>query len=954
METTKSSKDLKVRNVSLHSRGKKETGTLYLTRHHLIFSYVPDTAPRTSTSSKVEQLRTSASLDGAHRSRESSDSTSRQVTHSKARPKEIWVPCPMINHCVLRPSHSSGSRTYENNNTITTENGDGDLEEGAFPPVFGTSAYSSARPSTDSAHLAPFSSPQRSSSPAPSVTGMPSASESVRTPAIRIQRRDFQMMAFHFHPSPSDKSSPDDTAREAFYFLRSRCVVDSVQDMLAFHFKAPPEEMAVEEPHYDARREFSRMGIGGKAAEGPGSAWRISDINKKYDYSPTYPSVLCVPRAVSDNMLKYGGVFRSKARIPTLTYLHSNGGSITRSSQPMVGISNKRNPQDERLISAIFSSHTPLQQSPTESPVQIPSDGGTEVPGLPTSQSETALDESFNEEEATPRKRIYGSTRRNMIFDARPKINALVNKGSGGGYEDLSNYSGPAGTTVERTFMDIQNIHVMKKSLAKVVQSFANSDYLDMKPNEEVLRNSGWLTHIAGMLDGSEMVARIVGLGGSHALVHCSDGWDRTAQVAALAQVMLDPHYRSFNGFIALVQKDFIAFGHKFHHRHGIQGSEEWFEIENERVLPARAKQTGNNDSAGLNSFGSKALSGAKNWFEKNRGGLFRGQNDSRDSAEDADSRPSSPPPNSVMHSVPTTSTKKDRDHKTNVNEMGPIFHQFLDAVYQLQYQYPNSFEFNERFLKRLFYQAHSGQYGEFLFNNEKERSEHEGKFQSVWPHFLSRRHEFTNPDYVAKIDDPLLFPKRQGSNREIDVRWWSGLFGRKDEDMNTPRALAPPDPQPADQKVPSLSMQPSTLSLEDGAKLEQIETESSSSGAIKEAKSFPNLGAVRNSLSSSFDAMQVGSSGTQKEAVENGAVAAHPIINSRETNPEVPEKYVKDAEVAGGSNEASRSSKAPVDQLEMDEGDPLGASAGNKVPNVSGGRLDFAAFAKSSAYSDR
>ena len=28
-------------------------------------------------------------------------------------------------------------------------------------------------------------------------------------------------------------------------------------------------------------------------------------------------------------------------------------------------------------------------------------------------------------------------------------------------------------------------------------------------------------------------------------LVHCSDGWDRTPQVISLAEVMLDPYYRT-------------------------------------------------------------------------------------------------------------------------------------------------------------------------------------------------------------------------------------------------------------------------------------------------------------------------------------------------------------------------------------------------------------------------
>lgn len=32
-------------------------------------------------------------------------------------------------------------------------------------------------------------------------------------------------------------------------------------------------------------------------------------------------------------------------------------------------------------------------------------------------------------------------------------------------------------------------------------------------------------------------------------MVHCSDGWDRTAQLTSLAMLMLDSHYRTLRGF---------------------------------------------------------------------------------------------------------------------------------------------------------------------------------------------------------------------------------------------------------------------------------------------------------------------------------------------------------------------------------------------------------------------
>lgn len=36
---------------------------------------------------------------------------------------------------------------------------------------------------------------------------------------------------------------------------------------------------------------------------------------------------------------------------------------------------------------------------------------------------------------------------------------------------------------------------------------------------------------------------------GISVMIHCSDGWDRTAQTCSLASLMLDPYYRTINGF---------------------------------------------------------------------------------------------------------------------------------------------------------------------------------------------------------------------------------------------------------------------------------------------------------------------------------------------------------------------------------------------------------------------
>ena len=62
------------------------------------------------------------------------------------------------------------------------------------------------------------------------------------------------------------------------------------------------------------------------------------------------------------------------------------------------------------------------------------------------------------------------------------------------------------------------------------------------------LDSSGWLRHIKTILDTSAFICQAVNSGKS-VVVHCSDGWDRTAQVCSLASLMLDPYYRTLQGF---------------------------------------------------------------------------------------------------------------------------------------------------------------------------------------------------------------------------------------------------------------------------------------------------------------------------------------------------------------------------------------------------------------------
>lgn len=535
--------------------------------------------------------------------------------------------------------------------------------------------------------------------------------------------------------------------------------------------------------------------------------WRISKINLDYSFSPTYPAMLPVPASISDVTLNYAKSYRSRARIPALTYLHPvNDCSITRCSQPLVGVRGNRSIQDEKLLAAIFNTtraERPLSEYNSPPPEREDS-AGSSMSNMALSNSNTNVDDlqqpdaealedavisklrgdddtASDADEKRPM--VYGAQQRNMIVDARPSINAMVNHATGMGSEDMNNYK-----FATKVYLGIDNIHVMRDSLNKVVDALKDSDLTPLGPNRELLQKSDWLKHISNVLDGVGLIARQVGLQHSHVLIHCSDGWDRTSQLSSLSQLCLDPYYRTLEGFIVLVEKDWLSFGHMFKHRSGFLSSDKWFHIENERI------SRGNEDADGRDQSG--AMLGAQKAFENaflSARGFFSNSrnNDSRESLNidsdiDAGGNDSESHPN---RRIVSRSGGKDKDKPTTkVKETSPIFHQFLDATYQLLYQHPTRFEFTERFLRRLLYHLYSCQYGTFLGDSEKERKDARlaERTRSVWDYFLARKPEFINPKYDPVVDDNVRGKERLIFPRPGEARWWNEVFGRTDEEMNS------------------------------------------------------------------------------------------------------------------------------------------------------------------------
>ncbi|XP_026791826.3 myotubularin-related protein 1a isoform X3 [Pangasianodon hypophthalmus] len=286
----------------------------------------------------------------------------------------------------------------------------------------------------------------------------------------------------------------------------TKCAFPLFNDLPLFAFQYTEKYLVEGWKVYDPVSEYKRMGL-------PNESWTISKINSNYEVCDTYPALLVIPTSIKDDELKRVAAFRAKHRIPVLSWIHPESqATIVRCSQPLVGPSDRRCKEDERYLQTIMDANA--------------------------------------------------QSHKLSIFDARQNSVADTNKAKDGGYESESFYP-----NAELNFLDIPNIHVMRESLRKlkeVVYPTINEPHW-----HSAVDATHWLEYIRLLLAGAVRIADKVECSKSSVVVHCSDGWDRTAQLTSLAMLMLDSYYRTLRGFQVLIEKEWISFGHKFASRVG-------------------------------------------------------------------------------------------------------------------------------------------------------------------------------------------------------------------------------------------------------------------------------------------------------------------------------------------------------------------------------------------------
>ncbi|XP_075390808.1 phosphatidylinositol-3,5-bisphosphate 3-phosphatase MTMR3 isoform X2 [Tenrec ecaudatus] len=300
------------------------------------------------------------------------------------------------------------------------------------------------------------------------------------------------------------------------------------------------------------KNEVERMGFD------MNNAWRISNINEKYKLCGSYPQELIVPAWITDKELESVASFRSWKRIPAVVYRHqSNGAVIARCGQPEVSWWGWRNADDEHLVQSVAkacasdSRTSGSKLSARNSPRDFPT--GADL-------SDVEFDSSLSN--ASGAENLVIQPQKLLILDARSYAAAVANRAKGGGCECPEYYP-----NCEVVFMGMANIHSIRRSFQSL--RLLCTQMPDPGNWLSALESTKWLHHLSVLLKSALLVVHAVDRDQRPVLVHCSDGWDRTPQIVALAKLLLDPYYRTIEGFQVLVEMEWLDFGHKFADRCG-------------------------------------------------------------------------------------------------------------------------------------------------------------------------------------------------------------------------------------------------------------------------------------------------------------------------------------------------------------------------------------------------
>ena len=114
---------------------------------------------------------------------------------------------------------------------------------------------------------------------------------------------------------------------------------------------------------------------------------------------------------------------------------------------------------------------------------------------------------------------------------------------------------------------EIKHIKNSFKKLLKICCPLSKSKTQSKHGFYYQIESTDWLKQLQMILAIANEIVDVIDYKGCSAMLCLEESADITPQIVSIAQLCLDPYYRTFNGFRVLVEKEWLAFGHRFSHR---------------------------------------------------------------------------------------------------------------------------------------------------------------------------------------------------------------------------------------------------------------------------------------------------------------------------------------------------------------------------------------------------